>query len=151
MNFSHVCREYALTSSTHRPLYTTLLPEPTSTGRTTHPVRILPLSLSVELPRLITPPNLDYEQQRLHLLHKHGIDLEDSNGLGDGTRTKRLDRKEVERLMGGGDGQSGVFTWREKHRRKVRCSPSPGLSVPAHCHGACGPACVLCVSGSCAC
>ncbi|KAI0675335.1 kinase-like protein [Trametes maxima] len=60
-----------------------------------------------------------YEQQRLHLLHKHGIDLEDSNGLGDGTRTKRLDRKEVERLMGGGDGQSGVFTWREKHRRKV--------------------------------
>ncbi|KAI0775753.1 kinase-like protein [Trametes elegans] len=60
-----------------------------------------------------------YEQQRLHLLHKHGIDLEDHNGLGDGTRTKRLDRKEVERLMGGGDGQSGVFTWREKHRRKV--------------------------------
>ncbi|TBU55798.1 kinase-like protein [Dichomitus squalens] len=63
-----------------------------------------------------------YEQQRLHLLHKHGIDLEDSNALGDGTRTKRLDRKEVERLMGGGDGQGGVFTWREKHRRKLAYS-----------------------------
>ncbi|OSD06903.1 kinase-like protein [Trametes coccinea BRFM310] len=63
-----------------------------------------------------------YEQQRLHLLHKHGIDLEESNGLGDGMRTKRLDRKEVERLMGGGDGQSGVFTWREKHRRKLAYS-----------------------------
>ncbi len=33
-------------------------------------------------------------------------------------RTKRLDRKEVERLMGG-DGQGGVFTWREKNSRKV--------------------------------
>ncbi|CDO72532.1 hypothetical protein BN946_scf184983.g15 [Trametes cinnabarina] len=64
----------------------------------------------------------DYEQQRLHLLHKHGIDLEESSGLGDGMRTKRLDRKEVERLMGGGDGQSGVFTWREKHRRKLAYS-----------------------------
>lgn len=62
----------------------------------------------------------DYEQQRLHLLHKHGIDLEDRNVLGDGTRTKRLNRKDVESLMGGGDGQGGVFTWREKHGRKVR-------------------------------
>jgi len=60
----------------------------------------------------------DYEQQRLHLLHKHGIDLEDSNGLADGTKTKRMDRKEVERLMGG-EGQGGIFTWREKNRRKV--------------------------------
>ena len=71
----------------------------------------------------------DYEQQRLHLLHKHGIDLEDSNGIADGTRTKRLDRKEVERLMGGGDGQSGVFTWREKHRRKVRLASLSRSSV----------------------
>ncbi|KAH9935291.1 kinase-like domain-containing protein [Fomitopsis serialis] len=61
-----------------------------------------------------------YEQQRLHLLHKHGIDLEDNFGPSDGTRTKRLDRKEVERLMGGGDGQGGIFTWRERNRRKVR-------------------------------
>ncbi|KAH9949569.1 kinase-like protein [Amylocystis lapponica] len=57
-----------------------------------------------------------YEQQRLHLLHKHGIDLEDNHGAGaaDGTRTRRLDRKEVERLMGGGDGQGGIFTWRRR-------------------------------------
>lgn len=71
-------------------------------------------------PAQLTPIS-DYEQQRLHLLHKHGIDLEDSHGnaLSDGTRTKRLDRKEIERLMGGGDGQ-GIFTWREKNSRKVQ-------------------------------
>lgn len=70
---------------------------------------------------LIVIIHADYEQQRLHLLHKHGIDLEDSRGGGssDGMRTRRLDRKEVERLMGGGDGQSGIFTWRERNRRKV--------------------------------
>lgn len=64
---------------------------------------------------------LDYEQQRLHLLHKHGIDLEDTygNAFGDGTKTRRLDRKEVDLLMGGGDGQ-GIFTWREKNSRKVQ-------------------------------
>ncbi|KAF8160836.1 kinase-like protein [Crassisporium funariophilum] len=61
-----------------------------------------------------------YEQQRLHLLHKHGIDLEDSNGIADGKKTKRMDPKEVELLMGGGEGQGGVFTWREKNKRKVR-------------------------------
>ncbi|KAJ7188052.1 kinase-like protein [Mycena filopes] len=63
--------------------------------------------------------DFDYEQQRLHLLHKHGIDLEDSNGIADGRKTKRMDRREVELLMGGGEGQGGVFTWREKNRRKV--------------------------------
>lgn len=36
----------------------------------------------------------------------------------DGTKTRRMDRKDVAQLMGG-DGVSGVFTWREKHRRKV--------------------------------
>ena len=67
----------------------------------------------------LTPwTSADYEQQRLHLLHKYGIDLEGFTPA-DGTRTKRLDRKEVERLMGGGDGQQGVFTWREKNSRKV--------------------------------
>jgi hypothetical protein len=30
-----------------------------------------------------------------------------------------MDRKQVELLMGGGEGQGGVFTWREKNRRKV--------------------------------
>ena len=67
----------------------------------------------------------DYEQQRLHLLHKYGIDLETGKGssAGDATRTRRMDRKEVERLMGGGDGQGGIFTWREKNSRKVRFAP----------------------------
>ncbi|THH14240.1 hypothetical protein EW146_g6067 [Bondarzewia mesenterica] len=60
-----------------------------------------------------------YEQQRLHLLRKHGIDLEDS--LGDGTRTKRMDRKDIELLMGGNDS-GGIFTWREKNRRKLAYS-----------------------------
>ena len=59
----------------------------------------------------------DYEQQRLHLLRKHGIDLEDS--LSDGARTKRLDRSDIDKLMGG-DGKGGIFTWREKNRRKAR-------------------------------
>jgi len=61
-----------------------------------------------------------YEQQRLHLMRKHGIDLE-ANPLGDGTRTKRLDRKDLDALMGG-DGRSGIFTWREKNRRKLAYS-----------------------------
>jgi len=55
----------------------------------------------------------------MHLLHKHGIDLEDTNGVADGTKTKRMDHKEVEMLMGDADGQGGIFTWREKHSRKV--------------------------------
>jgi hypothetical protein len=67
---------------------------------------------------LLMPFCADYEQQRLHLMRKHGIDLEDSP-LGDGSRTRRLDRKDFEALMGG-DGRSGIFTWREKNRRKVR-------------------------------
>lgn len=36
------------------------------------------------------------------MLHKHGIDLGDSNGIADGRKTKRMDPKEVEMLMGGG-------------------------------------------------
>jgi protein-serine/threonine kinase len=66
---------------------------------------------------------VDYEQQRRQLLHKHGIDLEDSNGIGGATKTKRMDRKDVELLMGEGNGQGGIFTWREKNRRKVRSLP----------------------------
>ena len=49
-------------------------------------------------------------------MRKHGIDLEDST-RGDGSRPKRLDRKDLDTLMG--DGRGGIFTWREKHRRKV--------------------------------
>jgi hypothetical protein len=72
---------------------------------------------------------LDYEQQRQHLLHKHGIDLEDSNPL-DKNRPRRMDRKDIAALMGG-DGTSGVFTWRERHRRKVsRCKPCFSLDTP---------------------
>ena len=40
-------------------------------------------------------------------------------GIADAKKTRRMDPKEVELLMGGGDGQGGIFTWREKHRRKV--------------------------------
>lgn len=62
---------------------------------------------------------LDYEQQRLHLLHKYGIDLEESNGIMNGIKKKRMDRKEADLLMGNGDGPDGIFTWREKNSRKV--------------------------------
>lgn len=61
----------------------------------------------------------DYEQQRRDLLHKYGIDLDDGTGSKDGDKTKKLNRKEVNRLMGGENGE-GVFTWREKNRKKVR-------------------------------
>src|SRR4051794_29479012 len=84
----------------------------------------------------------DYEQQRRDLLRKHGIDLEDGNG---GTiKTKRMDRKEADRIMGEGPG--GVFTWREKNRKKVCvetfsgviCSRYVSLSSPILCKcGAC--------------
>ena len=49
-------------------------------------------------------------------MRKHGIDLEDAT-RGDGSRPKRLDRKDLDALMG--DGRGGIFTWREKNRRKV--------------------------------
>jgi protein-serine/threonine kinase len=69
--------------------------------------------------------NIDYEQQRLHLLHKHGIDLEDPNGIADGRKTKKLDPKQIEMLMGGGEGKGGIFTWREKNKRKVSSQKRP--------------------------
>ncbi len=50
-------------------------------------------------------------------MRKHGIDLEDTT-RGDGSRPKRLDRKDLDALMGG-DGPGGIFTWREKNCRKV--------------------------------
>lgn len=61
----------------------------------------------------------DYEQQRRHLMRKHGVDLDD--GQLDGAQTRRMDRREIEALIGdGGQDQSGIFTWRDKNRRKVR-------------------------------
>ncbi|EKM80721.1 hypothetical protein AGABI1DRAFT_71210 [Agaricus bisporus var. burnettii JB137-S8] len=61
-----------------------------------------------------------YENQRLHLLHKHGIDIGDS--VMDGRKTRRMTPREIEQLMGGGDSQGGLFTWRDKHRRKLAYS-----------------------------
>ncbi|KAG9316382.1 kinase-like domain-containing protein [Chiua virens] len=63
-----------------------------------------------------------YEQQRRQLLHKHGIDLDDGSGLMDGIKTRRMDRKDVELLLADGDGKDGIFTWREKNRRKLAYS-----------------------------
>jgi hypothetical protein len=86
----------------------------------------------------------DYEQQRLHLMRKYGIDLED-NPQGDGSRTKRLDRKDFEALMGG-DGRSGIFTWREKNRRKVRTIIVLVLAKSSHRRSMHLSVGVLCVS-----
>ena len=85
----------------------------------------------------------DYEQQRQHLMRKHGIDLED-NPQVDGSRTKRLDRKDFEALMGG-DGRSGIFTWREKNSRKVRTIIVLVLAKSSHRRSMHLSACVLCV------
>jgi protein-serine/threonine kinase len=75
----------------------------------------------------------DYEQQRLHLLHKHGVDLEGMNALQDGMRTKRMNRKDIESLMGGGDSEGGLFTWREKHGKKVGLGPLVLLRMRKGC------------------
>ncbi|CAE7055198.1 unnamed protein product [Rhizoctonia solani] len=58
-----------------------------------------------------------YEQQRRDLLHKHGIDLDDGETRGH-RNTRRMDKSEAERAMGG----EGIFTWREKNRKKLAYS-----------------------------
>ncbi|KIJ49427.1 hypothetical protein M422DRAFT_27790 [Sphaerobolus stellatus SS14] len=72
-----------------------------------------------------------YDQQRKDLLRKHGIDLEDGSGFGDpkpylpsGSATRKMNKGEVERIMGSGPGgaEGGVFTWREKNRKKLAYS-----------------------------
>ncbi|KDQ21430.1 hypothetical protein BOTBODRAFT_25873 [Botryobasidium botryosum FD-172 SS1] len=63
-----------------------------------------------------------YEQQRKDLLHKYGIDLEDGKGAGGTTKTRKMNKREVDQIMGGGDGQGGVFTWREKNRKRLAYS-----------------------------
>ncbi|KAH7322360.1 hypothetical protein B0J17DRAFT_247097 [Rhizoctonia solani] len=58
-----------------------------------------------------------YEQQRRDLLHKHGIDLDDGETRGH-KNSRRMDKFEAERAMGG----EGIFTWREKNRKKLAYS-----------------------------
>ncbi|CCO31453.1 hypothetical protein BN14_05495 [Rhizoctonia solani AG-1 IB] len=58
-----------------------------------------------------------YEQQRRDLLHKHGIDLEDGETRSH-RNARRMDKFEADRVMGG----EGVFTWREKNRKKLAYS-----------------------------
>ncbi|EUC54695.1 AGC/NDR kinase, partial [Rhizoctonia solani AG-3 Rhs1AP] len=58
-----------------------------------------------------------YEQQRRDLLHKHGIDLEDGETRSH-KNARRMDKTEAERAMGG----EGIFTWREKNRKKLAYS-----------------------------
>lgn len=53
------------------------------------------------------------------MLHEHGMDLGDSNGIADGWKTKCMDLKEVGMLMGGGERQDGIFTWCAITRQKV--------------------------------
>jgi hypothetical protein len=60
--------------------------------------------------------SLDYEQQRKDLLHKYGIDLAD----GKTKKSKKMDRKALDEIMG--EDPEGIFTWREKNRKKARRS-----------------------------
>lgn len=59
-----------------------------------------------------------------------------------------MDRKEVERLMGVGDGEGGIFTWREKNGRKVSDTSPLNLAPAPHLTTALPPRLVgiLCVS-----
>lgn len=61
-----------------------------------------------------------YEQQRTAMLRKHGIDLE----MGEGKKTKRMKREDVERIMGKEwlDEGKGVLTWRDGNRKKMAYS-----------------------------
>jgi serine/threonine protein kinase len=68
----------------------------------------------------------DYEQQRKDLLRKHGIDLAD----GGTTKKKHMDRKTVEEIMGGEPG--GVFTWRDRNRKKVSPKVVGSLKILAN-------------------
>lgn len=93
----------------------TVLIELISIGLTTRLVRDLyPLTITPLFTIECTP--IDYEQQRRDLLRKHGIDLAD----GGTTKKKHMDRKTVEEIMG--DESGGLFTWRDKNRKKVRFS-----------------------------
>ncbi|WVQ70619.1 hypothetical protein IAR50_000139 [Cryptococcus sp. DSM 104548] len=60
-----------------------------------------------------------YEQQRLALLKKHGVDLEYPS-----VKTKRMDRKDVKRILGKEwvEKGEGVLEWRERNRRKLAYS-----------------------------
>ena len=55
------------------------------------------------------------------------------NALQDGMRTKRMNRKDIESLMGGEDGEGGLFTWREKHGKKVSLGPLSLLRMRKGC------------------
>jgi hypothetical protein len=57
----------------------------------------------------------------VYLLHKHSTDLEDTKGIADGRKTKRMDRKEVDLLMGGGERRCLHLERKE--------SPEGGLSL----------------------
>lgn len=63
-----------------------------------------------------------YEQQRQDLLKKYGIDLADGNDFEDSVATRRLHPKQVEKIMGGEQGREGIFTWRERNRKKLAYS-----------------------------
>lgn len=92
---------------------------------------------------------VDYEQQRRHLLRKYGIDLVDGSQPNEGMKTRRMERKEVELIMGDGNGQVGIFTWREKNRRKV-CELKQLISLSPSIYSThflyCAPASILRVS-----
>lgn len=61
-----------------------------------------------------------YEQQRMALLKKHGIDLEYPT-MG---RGKRMRKEDVERIMGKEwlEEGKGVLTWRDKNRKRLAYS-----------------------------
>lgn len=84
-------------------------------------------------------------------MHKYGIDLEDGEVSGRGTR--KMTRTQVTKLMGtpeGGETDANgnrVFTWRDQNRRKVRLTTRDLLAISSISSVVYLPiACVLCVS-----
>ncbi|WVQ86004.1 hypothetical protein IAT38_008172 [Cryptococcus sp. DSM 104549] len=60
-----------------------------------------------------------YDQQRLALLRKHGVDLEYPS-----VKTKRMNKEDVERIMGKEwmEEGKGVLSWRDKNRKQLAYS-----------------------------
>ena len=67
-----------------------------------------------------------YEQQRQHLLRKHGIDLDESSPLTSGRvfkTTLGADFDDLHTFEADEEEQAkGVLTWREKNRKKLAYS-----------------------------
>lgn len=65
-----------------------------------------------------------YQAQRRAMLKKHGIDLEEAGAANINSKTKRMRKEDVERIMGKEwlDQGKGLLTWRDRNRKEMAYS-----------------------------